>query len=303
MPSMNIHTIDLEFQGTKQVVACYALESNEGWVLVDPGPASCIPALERGLATLGADVSELRAIVLTHIHLDHAGASGTLLERNSAELLVHTKGAKHLISPERLLSSATKIYGDQMERLWGEMLPIDPLRVRAISGDPAETVSIANLELEAFYTPGHAVHHLAWKCGDALFCGDVAGIRMISAQSSRPPTPPPDIDLEAWRSSLDTLEGLGAKTLYLTHFGAFEDVESHLKDFRLNLERDFSVARAGIEKGLQGEDLYAYFRGRVESDLYLEGGTELVDRYQMNAPLWMSLQGLERYWGKKLLKE
>ena len=300
---MNIHTIDLEFQGTKQVVACYALESSEGWVLVDPGPSSCIPALERGLAALGADVSQIFAIVLTHIHLDHAGACGTLLERNSAELYVHTKGAKHLISPERLLSSATQIYGDQMERLWGGVLPIDPSRVRMISGDPAETVFIANLELEAFYTPGHAVHHLAWKYGDALFCGDVAGIRMIPAQSARAPTPPPDIDLEAWRNSLDTPERIQAKTLYLTHYGAYTDVAQHLKDFRFNLESDFRVARAGIEKGLQGEDLYTYFRDRVEYDLYLEGGTELVDRYQMNAPLWMSLQGLERYWGKKSLKE
>ena len=194
---------------------------------MDPGPASSIPALLDGL-----DGFEPGAILLTHVHLDHASASGVLMDLwPNAELWVHELGAPHMIDPERLVASATRLYGDRMEELWGEIRPVDRERVKVLSG--GERIG----DWEVAYTPGHARHHVSYlhRPSMSAFTGDVAGMR-IAEGPVLPPTPPPDIDLAAWRSSIGAIERWEPSRLALTHFGTFDDVEVHLNSLRRNID-------------------------------------------------------------------
>lgn len=292
-------TIDLRFQGTPGVIACYVLESSEGPILVDPGPSSTLGALRAGLHGLGFSLGDVRHVLLTHIHLDHAGSAGSVARETGALVYVHSRGAAHLLRPERLLASATQIYGDDMDRLWGSM-PAVP-HEQLVSLDGGEVLSLGGVTLEAIYTPGHAVHHIAWRAGDELFCGDVAGVRLGAPQSPRAPTPPPDIDLEVWRESVERLQGLNAGVLHLTHFGSYADVRAHWQKLLVNMERDAQVVREGLEAGQETESLSADFVVRLEAELDAEG-PDLVERMRFACPAWMSVQGLTRYWRRRDLR-
>jgi glyoxylase-like metal-dependent hydrolase (beta-lactamase superfamily II) len=221
--------VDLLHLGRPQVIGAWLV----GDVVVDPGPSSCLdrllPALER---------RPPRAIALTHIHLDHAGASGTLLRRfPDAELWVHERGAPHLIDPRRLLDSATRLYGEAMQRLWGEVLPVPAERVRVLTG--GERLG----PFRVAYTPGHASHHVSYlhEPSARAFTGDLTGVR-IAEGPVLAPTPPPDIDLQAWRGSLDVIAGWSPSALAVTHFGDYEDVQEHLAALREQLERVEAMA-------------------------------------------------------------
>ncbi|MBB6097651.1 glyoxylase-like metal-dependent hydrolase (beta-lactamase superfamily II) [Deinobacterium chartae] len=291
---MQVHTLDLRFQGLSGVIASYLIEAPQGPLLVDPGPASTLETLRAELAGHGVRLEEVRHILLTHIHLDHAGASGTLAALSGATVYVHERGARHMARPARLLESARMIYQDRMDALWGEMRPVPEAQLNALSG--GERLNLEGLELEAIYTPGHAVHHLAWAAGDALFCGDVAGVRLEVAQSPRAPTPPPDVDLPAWRRSLATLRARGAGRLYLSHFGEYDDVDAHLGALAANLEQDAVRVEELLATADKIEDVVATFTGQLEQELRLEGGEDLVARFRFACPPWMSVQGLARYW-------
>jgi glyoxylase-like metal-dependent hydrolase (beta-lactamase superfamily II) len=265
--------VDLLHLGRPRVIGAWLV----GDVVVDPGPSSCLdrllPALER---------RPPRAIALTHIHLDHAGASGTLLRRfPDAELWVHERGAPHLIDPRRLLDSATRLYGGAMQRLWGEVLPVPAGRVRVLTG--GETLG----PFQVAYTPGHASHHVSYlhEPSARAFTGDVTGVR-IAEGPVLAPTPPPDIDLRAWRDSLDVIAGWSPRALAVTHFGDYEDVEEHLGALREQLERVEAMARE------LGEDAFA---AAVRSEVGEGTTADTAAAYEQAMPPGQSFQGLARY--------
>ena len=269
--------IDCMHLGRDRVIGAYELEG----VIVDPGPSSCMEALLAGLQ------GEPRALLLTHIHLDHAGASGSLVRRfPNLRVYVHEVGAPHLVDPAKLLASARRLYGDDLERLWGEVLAVPDSNVVALGGtERVEGFRVA-------YTPGHANHHVAYlheSSGDA-YVGDVAGVRIPPRQFTVAPTPPPDIDLEAWERSLNVVADWNPRRLCLTHFGRVDEVERQLERLR-------NVLRANAERARGGDR--GRFLAEVEAEIEAETDGGVGERLRQAAPpdqLWL---GLERYWSKR----
>ena len=219
--------IDLQWLDQPGVIASYLLAAGHDLTLIETGPGSTIPALLNGIRQAGYDPAQVTKLIVTHIHLDHAGGAGGLLAAMpQAQVYVHEVGAPHLINPEKLLASAQRIYGAEMERLWGAFLPVPAERLVVLRD--GDTVQAGPRTLEALYTPGHASHHIAlWDAANQqIWTGDVAGVR-LETPYVRPPTPPPDLDLELWRASVERIIALHPTTLYLTHFGPFTDVDRH----------------------------------------------------------------------------
>lgn len=288
--------IDLRFRDHARVIATAVLSGRGGVALVDPGPASCLPALEAGLAARGYRVADVTALLLTHIHLDHAGATGAILERAPrARVFVHTRGARHLIDPGRLLASAARLYGDDMEALWGAFLPAPAERVQALDG--GEGIDLAGRRLKVAYTPGHAQHHVSYldEHTGVAFVGDTAGVR-VSGECLIAPTPPPDIDLPAWEASLDCIAAWQPVALFLTHFGPATPAQPHLSRFREVLRAAADLARGLLERpGTDEERARAFadeMRRRVRAALPASEAraTELAAPFEQ---LWL---GLARYW-------
>lgn len=297
MPNLIPQTIDLNFQGQPRVIAAYAWDTGDGLALVDTGPGSTLGALEDGLGQLGATWADVRHILLTHIHFDHAGAAGRLLELSPrARLYVHERGARHLVDPARLYASAQQIYGDEMERLWGEMRPLDADRLTALAG--GETLRLGRAEVRALYTPGHAVHHLAYAVGDELYTGDVGGIRLAEGQPPRPPTPPPDIDLEQWRASAATLRELDARRLHLAHFGSYAQEAAHWDALLDHLEREADWVRERLPRVSDVAELYEPFTEWVLEQVE-HSVPGLSAAYRFASPPAMNVMGLARYWTRQ----
>uniref|UniRef100_A0A7C2BYH2 MBL fold metallo-hydrolase n=1 Tax=Thermus islandicus TaxID=540988 RepID=A0A7C2BYH2_9DEIN len=290
-----VRILDLRFQGVERVIASFLLDSGEGPVLIETGPESTYARLEAALRAEGVLPEEVRHVFVTHIHLDHAGAAWRLAELG-ATVYVHPQGAPHLVDPSRLLASAERIYGDGLKALWGEVRGIPKERVRPLAD--GERVRLGDLEVQALATPGHAGHHHAYRVGDLVFTGDVAGVR-IAPGPVLPPTPPPDIHLESWHASLDRLLALRPEALYLTHFGAYEDVEAHLQALKEALEAWAGWVLHRLKEGLPQEEMArrfeAYWREGLERAGLDEGGMRL---YALADPPFMNLQGLVRYWQK-----
>jgi glyoxylase-like metal-dependent hydrolase (beta-lactamase superfamily II) len=270
--------IDVMHLERDRVICAYEL----GGLIVDPGPASSLQTL---LEALGGD--EPRGLLLTHVHLDHAGATGVLVRRfPGLRVYVHERGAPHLIDPSKLLKSAAQLYGDDMDRLWGEVAPVPKTNITSLSG--GETIE----GFRVAYTPGHAWHHVSYlheKTGDA-YVGDVAGVRIPPSGFTMAPTPPPDIDLEAWRESLDTVEGWRPERLCLTHFGAFEDADEHLAGMRERLD-----AWSGLARDMDRESFVA----EIEQEVEAEADADTAASFFQAAPPEQAYLGLERYWSKK----
>jgi glyoxylase-like metal-dependent hydrolase (beta-lactamase superfamily II) len=276
--------IDLRHLGRERVIASYLLAGDEP-ALVDCGPASCADALRAGLREQGLEVRDLRHLLLTHIHLDHAGAAGTLV-REHPGLVVHVSeiGAPHLVDPSRLERSARRLYED-FDRLWGELLPVPQANVRVV-GDRV-------VGLEAFPTPGHASHHVSFLAEDGTcFSGDATGVRIMPAKYLAPVSPPPDVDLEAWERTLDALEARSPARLCVPHFGVIENVRHHLTEMRSRLWVWAERVRAGA-----GEE---EFVRAAEEELQAASDPQSAAAYQQAAPLWQSYAGLRRYWDKRL---
>lgn len=250
-------------------------------LIVDPGPESCIETLLAGLE------QEPRALLLTHIHLDHAGASGALVERfPELRVYVHEAGAPHMIDPSRLMASATRLYGDDMDRLWGEMIPIPEERVVALHG--GETVE----GFKVLATPGHASHHVSYLDLDegTAYVGDVGGARIPPSDVVLLPTPPPDIDLEAWQRSLDQIAEHKPQRLRLTHFGEVSDAGAHI-----DVVREQMQVAAELSRPLDRDAFVA----AIEQEIRSGGDAETASRYRQATPpeqLWL---GLERYWRRR----
>ena len=272
--------LDLRHLGRERVIGSYLLQTSDGPALFDCGPTTCVPELKARLAERGLDLRDIRHLLLSHIHLDHAGATGVLV-RVHPELQVHVSevGAPHLIDPERLERSARRLYGDEFDTLWGELAPV-----------PEENVHVVGSELlglECFPTPGHASHHVCYLDGDGtLYAGDAAGVRIQPARFVLPPTPPPEVDLEAWDTTLDEIERRGPQRLALIHFGVADDVARHLAEMRTRLHEWAGRVRDGAS-----ED---EFEAAAARDLGAEG-----DQYEQAMPFWQSYAGLKRYWDKR----
>ena len=278
-----IAPIDLLHLGRERVIASYLLDTTDGPALLDCGPTTCIDALEAGLAVHGLALADVRHLLLTHIHLDHAGAAGVLVRRNPA-LQVHVSpvGAPHLVEPERLEKSARRLYGDSFDSLWGELAPVPQENVHPLAG----TV----VGLDSFPTPGHASHHVCYLDPDGtLYAGDACGVRVLPGRSVMPPTPPPDTDIAAWEATLDEIARRAPVRLALIHFGVAEDVTRHLDELRFRL-LDWAES---VEGGATEEEFVEYALAEL-SDSGEDAGA-----FTQAMPLWQSYRGLARWAEKK----
>jgi glyoxylase-like metal-dependent hydrolase (beta-lactamase superfamily II) len=272
--------LDLRHLGRERVIAAYLVQTEDGLALNDCGPTTCVPELKARLSERGLSLADVRHLLLSHIHLDHAGAAGVLV-REHPELQVHVSeiGAPHLIDPSRLEASARRLYGDEFDPLWGELAPVPEGNVVVV-----DTQAVG---LECFPSPGHASHHVCYLDGDGtLYAGDAAGVRILPSSFVLPPTPPPEVDLEAWARTLDEIERRGPERLALIHFGVAEDSQRHLGELRERLERWSERVRDGAS-----ED---EFEALAVADLGADR-----EAYQQAMPFWQSYAGLKRYWEKR----
>jgi glyoxylase-like metal-dependent hydrolase (beta-lactamase superfamily II) len=298
--SSGIDYIDLALLGLPGIIATAILQSAGGVALIDPGPTTTLPHLKTQLAAKGIGLGDVRQILLTHIHLDHAGAVGELLEScPAAELLVHQRGAGHMIDPSRLMASATRLYGADMERLWGGMRAVPAARVRVLEG--GERIEAGGRTLDVAYTPGHASHHVSYfdRGSGIAFVGDVAGIRRGKGSYILPPTPPPDIDLEAWRQSADLILAWDPDTLFLTHFGAFGGVRPHFQELFARITGWSEIVRRLLsDPSLPDEERQERFVAEALQELRRTVGETEAGQYSRAGRLDYSWQGLARYWRK-----
>ncbi len=272
--------LDLRHLGHERVIGSYLLETEDGLALQDCGPTTCVPELKARLAERGLQLRDVRHLLLSHIHLDHAGAAGALV-REHPGLQVHVSeiGAPHLVDPSRLERSARRLYGDDFDRLWGELVPV-----------PSENVHIVGdqtLGLATFPSPGHASHHVCYLDPEGtLYAGDAAGVRIRPSEFVLPPTPPPEVDLEAWERTIDELERREPSRMALIHFGVFADVERHLEELRRRLHAWAERVRAGATE--------EQFAAMAADDLAADQAA-----YEQAMPFWQSYAGLKRYWEKR----
>jgi glyoxylase-like metal-dependent hydrolase (beta-lactamase superfamily II) len=298
MAQTRIVTLDLNFQGRPHAIASYLIRSNDAVVLIESGPGSTLAGLETGLAKEGLSPRDVTHVLLTHIHLDHAGAAGWLA-RQGAEIYVHPVGAPHMINPEKLLASATRIYGDRMESLWGEFLPVPEDKL--IVANDKEEIEIGNLRFVPINTPGHAEHHYAYLFEDICFSGDVGGVRIPGYQYLRIPMVPPELNLERWHESIRRLQKEKFARIAPTHFGIYDDPEWQLRE----VDKGLDDAERWLEQTMT-EDPSMPIEALRESftDWMVEQATEMglsedvVNAFTVANPPGMSADGLLRYWKK-----
>ncbi len=315
---MNVHILDTHFQGMAQVTAVYLVIGPEGPVLVETGPGSTLTAIRDGLAAHGLRPGDVGHVLLTHIHLDHAGAAGWWA-RQGALVHVHHVGAPHLVDPSKLLASATRIYGDRMEQLWGEMLPVPEAQIRPLHD--GDIVEAGGLSFTALDTPGHAWHHHAYLLDDGAgdriaFTGDAAGVRLPHVGVVNLPAPPPEFHLETWLATLDKLTAAELSAIYPTHFGPVQDVAGHLAQLRglMTDSVEFVAARVqeltgGPAEALPGreplapdvrsqllDEYVAWTRARAAAQSL---SPSAVQSYELANPLFMSVDGILLYLRKR----
>lgn len=297
MTTPDIATIDLGYRGLDHAVAAFLVRGPDGAVLVETGPASTVEALYAGLRAHGVAPAELAAALVTHIHLDHAGAAGHLADLG-IDVYVHPRGERHLVDPTRLLASAERIYGDQLEALWGVTRPVPPARAHAVAD--GAVVRAAGLAFTALDTPGHAGHHHAWQVGDAVFTGDVGGVRMPGSRLIAVPAVPPEFDPPAWHRSLARLRAVGARALYLTHFGRVDDPGAHLAALADELDEMLAFMRAAVADDDDREaliDRYVAWN-RVRATAAGVTAAELA-RFEAANPFEISVDGILRWLAKQ----
>jgi glyoxylase-like metal-dependent hydrolase (beta-lactamase superfamily II) len=287
---------DLAFQGRPRIIATAFMFGADGVTVVDPGPSSSLPTLKAHLASAGAGLADVTRVLLTHIHLDHAGACGSLLRENPRIVVcVHQAGAPHLVDPTKLVASAGRLYGDAMDRLWGEVAPVPASALHIVNG--GERVSAGGRVWDVAFTPGHASHHVCYFSPDTglAFVGDTAGVQVVPGGFVLPPTPPPDIDIARWMTSLAAIEAWHPQTLFLTHFGPSNQVTAHLAELRDHLhvmERlaDSALARPDDDAGRE-----AWFIGEVRRLVGRRMPEEEVRAYEVAGRFDLNWRGLVRH--------
>jgi glyoxylase-like metal-dependent hydrolase (beta-lactamase superfamily II) len=272
-----VRVIDLMHLGRPRVIGCWQVDD----ILIDPGPTSCLETL---LGALGDE--RPGALLLTHIHFDHAGAAGSLVERwPDLRVYVHERGARHMADPERLYNSARRLYGDDMERLWGDMVAVPEENLEVLSG--GETI-LGDIAVR--YTPGHASHHVSYLRDGTAFVGDVGGVRITEDAMTIPPTPPPDIDVDAWHESIALIRDWRPRRLAITHFGGYGDVDDQLDALERRLDEWSRLARDGDRSA---------FIAAVQEQIRRDGTPEQAATYEQAAPVEQLYAGYERYWSKR----
>lgn len=290
---------DLQHRGRPESIAVYLMETDDGLVVVDPGPTSCLDHLRQSVSDFGASMADVRHLLLTHIHLDHAGAAGTLARDNPRlRVHVHARGAPHLVDPARLLDSARRIYGSEMDSLWGEFVAVPSDRLSVLGG--GERLTIGSRNVRVAYTPGHAWHHVAYldEISGMAFVGDVAGEGSQHGTPAVPAAPPPDIDLESWRPSLDAIAAWGPEALLLTHFGPARHIVAHLDTLWDRIIAWSLAVRASLASNTSDAERAETF---AESELarLAAGLTPEQIKYIDRDSIVASWYGFSRYWRKK----
>lgn len=294
---MDIYTLDLNFQNVPQTIASYLIIGPSGPVLVETGPGSTLDTLITQLARHNLQPADIKHILVTHIHFDHAGASGWWAQQG-AQIYVHPFGAPHLINPEKLISSATRIYGNKMDVLWGDILPAPADKVTVVyDGD---IITAAGLQFRAIETPGHARHHHVYRLNDVAFTGDAAGIKIPSFPLVDLPAPPPEFDLEAWAATIDRLLAENFSAIYPTHFDRVETVRPHFLELKQTLHETAHWIKAKMAADVARDDLVEQFNEWNRSRARQVGlNDEAIHQYETANPWYMSVDGIMRYWRKK----
>lgn len=296
-----IVSLDLNFMGIPGTIASYLIQHSNGGVLVECGPGSTIPAIIDGLKRHNLSPSDISDVFLTHIHLDHAGAAGWFANQG-ARIHVHPAGAPHMQNPDKLLASAARIYGDLMDTLWGDFLPVPAERISIL--EDRAVVSVNGLQFQAIDTPGHADHHFVYLFDDICFSGDIAGVRLAGTHHLRLPMPPPEFHLGKWRQSLGRLHELDFRYIAPTHFGVYNDPDWHLASLRKTLDETEAwietIMPTSSSVEIINELLIAWAKQRAIDDGVPE---EHLKDYESANPSWMSGYGIQRYWRKYRLKD
>ncbi len=291
--------IDVEYKGYDRLIACGVLETDAGLLLVDPGPTVSLATLEAGLEAQGASFADVHGLFLTHIHLDHAGATGVIVDTYPhVQVYVHRRGARHMINPERLLASAQRIYGDLMDVLWGAFLPTPEANVHMLDG--GETLEIGGRVFEVAYTPGHAIHHVSYldRATGTAFIGDTAGMRVMGVPYVVPVTPPPDIHVETWHESIDLLRAWQPDRLFVTHFGPSDDVAWHLDEIARRLDEWAEQVRQSLLDGREDDARARAFHNVEMAVMKAVLDPSVRTPYEQMGQPEASWYGLARYWRK-----
>ena len=292
-----VKIIDINFLNTKCAIACFLVESDNGLILIETGPATAYNNIKKALEIAGYNINKINHVFVTHIHLDHSGGAWRFA-KNGAKIYVHPNGAKHLIDPGKLIESATKIYGDTMNTLWGKINKIPESSIQTT--DHREKIVIGNVTVESLHTPGHANHHIAWKINNDVFTGDVAGAK-IKNGPVLPACPPPEIDLDKWCESLNLILEEKPDVLYLTHFGKSTNVYNHISEMKFMLKnwgdwiKENKSSYNSVEKLTEKFNEYVYDFLKNKKKL----NKKLIEQYYAANPPYMSVTGLLRYWNKK----
>ncbi|MFT4972385.1 MAG: glyoxylase-like metal-dependent hydrolase (beta-lactamase superfamily II) [Saprospiraceae bacterium] len=291
-----IKVLDLNFLGHQDTIASFLIETLAGPILIETGPHSTLPVLEKALAEHGYKKEDIMHVFLTHIHLDHAGAAWVFAE-HGATIYLHPKGVQHLSDPSRLLESATRIYGNKMDELWGTLKPIP--REQLVSVGHKEKIKIGKTKLKAWHTPGHAVHHISWEHYGELIAGDVCGVKIKNGPVV-PPCPPPDIDVETWVESIRMIRLNRFDAIYLTHYGKFDNAKEICVELSGRLKNWANWIKPFYENDMPQVEVVPQFQEYVRKQLVAKGvNDEDLARYEGANPSWMSVAGLYRYWRKK----
>jgi glyoxylase-like metal-dependent hydrolase (beta-lactamase superfamily II) len=296
----DITILDTNWVGRPHSVAAALLESSGHRAIIDPGPESTYATLRERLHSRGLSVAQLDAILLTHIHLDHAGASGSLVRENPRLVVyVHTRGAPHMMDPSRLLASAARLWPDNLHQLFGETLPVPKENLRILEG--GETLTLGARKLEVAYTPGHASHHVSYfdAAQGVAFVGDTTGIRIDNGPYILPATPPPDISLEIWEHSFATILARRPSRLFLTHFGYVENPAEHIDEFRRQLHRWAELAAEILRSASSESEAKEAFVSRAQAEMQERLGPAEADHHAFTAGLDLSFLGLARYLRKR----
>jgi glyoxylase-like metal-dependent hydrolase (beta-lactamase superfamily II) len=296
----DISILDMNWVGRPRSIAAALLESDGHRALIDPGPESTLATLRENLHARGLSVAQLDAILLTHIHLDHAGACGSLARENPRiAVYVHDLGTPHMIDPSRLLASAQRLWPDTLHQLFGETLPVPKENLRILQG--GETLTLGTRKIEVAYTPGHASHHVSYfdRSEDLAFVGDTTGVRIDNGPYILPATPPPDINLEIWDESFATILARRPSRLFLTHFGYADKPEEHIGEFRRRLHHWADLAGEILRSASTESEAKDYFVARAQAEIQEQLGPQEANHHAFTAGVDLSFLGLARYLRKR----
>ncbi|MBA2286349.1 MAG: MBL fold metallo-hydrolase [Ktedonobacteraceae bacterium] len=293
--------ISLPFLGEQDIIGSYLIAGGNEVAIIDPGPESMMEHLLAAIKEAGFEPRSVTHVLTTHVHLDHAGAVGSLMRHlPEAQVYAHSKGAPHLLDTSKVVASAARIYGERMQSLWGEIEPVPQERLHVMEG--GDILNIAGRRLEVHYTPGHAVHHVIFFDAHSgeLFAGDVAGVRLQGIDYVRPPTPPPDLDLEAWSESISLLNRLRPDVLYLGHFGPSRNIQQHFTRLREKLGAWGDLVLTEMREGKSEEEITALLIDKTRAELLRVARDEhAIERYEIASNYAMTVQGYMRYWRKR----